>query len=137
MTESPNIELVRSIFIGWEQGDWFGWLDQADPEIEYVFADGPDPGAWVGVDAAVQHWHEQLRPWDDLALEAYEYRELEDGRILALHHTRGAGKASSVEVHAEGAVIFRVEDGTVAGLVIYWDRDRALADLGLSPEGEP
>jgi hypothetical protein len=37
-------------------------------------------------------------------------------------------------MHSRGATLFHLCDGKVTQVVIYWNRDRALADLGLAPE---
>lgn len=43
------MELVRAICARRERGD-YGSADWAEPEIEYVLADGPTPGTWRGLD---------------------------------------------------------------------------------------
>jgi hypothetical protein len=42
---SSNLELMRSIYSAWERGD-FGAVEWADPDIEFVVADGPDADRW-------------------------------------------------------------------------------------------
>ncbi len=67
---------------------------------------------------------------------AQEYCELEDGRILVFVRNHGRGRASGMEVDqligtGEGANGWVIRDGKVANVAMYWDRARALADLGL------
>jgi len=75
-----------------------------------------------------------LEAWRDFRFVADEYRELDDHRVLVLYHFFGQGKTSGVEldkVRTKAAHVFHVDEGRVAKLVIYLDRQRALADLGL------
>jgi ketosteroid isomerase-like protein len=64
-----------------------------------------------------------------------EFRELDDERVLVLAHRTGRGKTSGVElgqVRTKTAQLFHVRDGKVTRFVTYWERERALSDLGLS-----
>jgi hypothetical protein len=135
---SSNLDLVRSIYADWERGD-FGSAEWADPEIEYVVVDGPAPGHWTGLASMAAAWREILRFVERGArAEAEEYRELDAERVLVLVHNSGRAKVSGVEVGQVrgGANLFHIRDGTVNKLFVYFDRDRALADLGLTPEGD-
>jgi ketosteroid isomerase-like protein len=56
-------------------------------------------------------------------------------RTLVLIWRSGRGRSSHLDVermHSDAADLFHVADGLVTRLVDYWDRGRALADLGLA-----
>ena len=75
-----------------------------------------------------------MSAWKDWHAWAEEYRELDDERVLVLTRRGGRGKTSGLEIErirSKGAAVWHVRDGKVMRLVIYWDRDRALADLEL------
>jgi ketosteroid isomerase-like protein len=131
---SANVEIVRSLYADWERGD-FSESDWAHPEVEFVFADGPEGGSWTGVAGMARGAREGLRAWEGYRVQADEYRELDAERVLVFVHRRGRGRTSGIDiaqVGAEGAHIFHLRDGKVMRLIAYVDRARALADLGLS-----
>jgi ketosteroid isomerase-like protein len=130
---SANLDLVRSIYAAWERGD-FSSAEWAEPDIEFVIPDGPDPGSWKGLTEMADRTRDYLGAWADFGLEAEEYRELDGKRVLVLMLRRGRGRTSGLElgkVGAKSASVFHIGDGKVTRLVLYFDRDRALADLGL------
>ena len=130
---SANLDVVRSIYADWERGD-FRSVEWVDPEIELVWFDGPSPGTWSGLSGVEAGWRDFLDAWDDYRVRPEDYLTVDDERVLVLVRFTARGKVSGVEVAesgARGANLFHIRDGLVRRLVLYWDRDRALADLGL------
>jgi ketosteroid isomerase-like protein len=127
-----NLELVRSIYAGWERGD-FSSAAWADPEIEFEYADGPEPGRWTGIAAMSDHYGDWLRGWRDFRAHPERYIVVDDRRVLVFVHNTGRGRSSGVELEQHSvANFFEIRDGRVTKLVLYWDRDGALADAGLT-----
>jgi len=130
---SENLDLVRSIYADWERGD-FGSAEWADPDIEFSIAGYVDDRTWTGLDGMAAGGRYFLAPWEDFRVEAEEFRELDDERVLVLDNQKGRGKTSRVELgrfRGKGATLWQIRDGMVTRLALYPTRDRALADLGL------
>ena len=135
---SANLELVRSIYTAWEGGD-FSSSDWADPEIEYVEADGPTAGCSKGLVAMADGFRDFLSAWEEWRVQADGYRELDGERVLVLFSFSARGKRSGLEVGqiwTQGATLFHVRGGKVAKLVQYLNRERAFAELGLAEEAD-
>ena len=133
-----NLDVVESIFAAWEKGD-FTSVDWADPEIEFVMNGGLSTGTWNGVAEMAEAWAAMLRAWESLRAVPETIRELDDGRVLVFLRNEGRGKGSGIElegISARSANVFTIRDGKVTRLVLYWDRDRAVADLGLTDHGD-
>ena len=127
---SENLDLVRSIFALWERGDYSA-TDWAHPDIEFVIADGLMPGQWHGIAEMAQGWREFLGAFEGHSGHADALRELDGGQVLVRVSVSARGKRSGTEAHHSGANVFHVSADKVTRLVIYWDWDSALADLGL------
>ena len=135
---SANLDLVRSIYADWERGDYTS-VAWADPEIEWVQPDGPLPGTWMGLRGLAEVAHEWFDAWKDFRVEAKEYRELDDERVLVFVQASGRGKTSGLElgqIQADAAGVFHIRRGKVSRAVIYFDRDHAFSDLGHATEGD-
>jgi ketosteroid isomerase-like protein len=131
---SANLELVRSLYSRWQRGD-VSSSDWVHPQIEVVFADGPNPGTWRGLSGLTAGWREVLNAWEHFHPEVERYEELDDARILVLVRWHGRGKRSGVQVAETGALgaqLLHIAAGRVDRLVTYLERERAFADLGIN-----
>jgi len=130
---TSNLDLVRSIYADWERGD-FSRVDWAYPQLEITAVEGPDPRTFVGHEAVRDAWRGFLSAWEHYRVAGKDFRELDDGRVLVFNVIGGRGKGSGLDVaqtETKGANLFHVRDGRVTKLVLYWNRDRAFADLDL------
>ena len=135
---SANVDLVRSIFAAWQRGD-FSSAEWADASIEWVAADGPVTGTWRGIAGLAEGTRDVLGAFEDSRIEPEDYRELDTERVLVFVRYGGRGKTSGLgleQLRTTGAWLVDVRDGKVTKFVRYWDRDRALADLGLAREAD-
>jgi ketosteroid isomerase-like protein len=130
---SENLDLVRSIYADWERGDWSS-VKWAHPEIEFVIADGPEPATWIGLAGMSEGFRRRRAGFTDARAFAEEYGELDGERVLVLVQLGGTGRASGLgldQIGAKTAQVMHIHAGRVTRLLVYWDRDRVLADLGL------
>jgi ketosteroid isomerase-like protein len=107
-----SLDLVRSIWAPIERGD-FSSAEWADPEIEYVIADGPEPGSFHGLGGLVEAMRNLFGALEDGRGEVEDYRELDAERVLVLMRWSGSGKKSSVPFVQKGAQVFEIHDGKV------------------------
>jgi ketosteroid isomerase-like protein len=128
---SENVDLVRSIYTEWERGDYSS-VEWAAPRNRVRDRRRARTRRLDG-DRRDGSWRDFLSAWEGHRTQAEEYRELDDGRVLVLARATARGKTSGMEVGqwVTVAALFEVRDLKVARLVVYMDRDRALAELGL------
>ncbi len=84
-------------------------------------------------------WRVFQSAWEGLRPQATEFREIDEERVLVLVRFEGRAKASGVQLgqmRSSNASVHHIKDGKVVKLMLYWDSNRALADLGLAAEVE-
>jgi ketosteroid isomerase-like protein len=127
-----NVELVRRLFDGWEQGDWAAGRDLFADECEVVFGTSAFPDAdtyAVGRDA-LSAWMRWLDAFETFAIGLEEIVDVGE-RVVALAWLRGRGRTSGADVDAQVGTIFTFRDGTIVRYELV-NRRQALEAAGLS-----
>src|SRR5947208_13450051 len=98
----------------------------------------PHRAAGKGPNAMWEAWRDFLSVWAEWRVDADEYRELDCERVVVLENRCARAKGSGLrigqmprETPSKGASLFHIRDRKVTRFVTYFDRARALADLGL------
>ena len=130
---SANVDLLRSIYANWERADF---------TKVGVGASGHRMGLcrWANartVDSSGRGcggFRQRATLCEEFGIQADEFIELDADSVLALVHFSGRGRIGGIAVgqlQSKTAAVFYLRDAKVTQYVVYWDRDRALTDLGL------
>jgi ketosteroid isomerase-like protein len=134
MHSDPNVELIRSVYAEWAQGD-FTSGDRFAEDIEFVTG-SLEHRTYRGHRGMWEGWHDFLSAWTDFRVEAQDIVEVAPGIYLVDSTLHGQGKESGVPIAGPGTNVILVRDGKIARFEIHWDRAVAVESARRFAESE-
>jgi ketosteroid isomerase-like protein len=128
--QNRDLEVLREVYSHWERGDFAYWEAFAD---DYVWkpVDAIESGEYTGIAEVSAAWRKWLQAWDGFSIEAEEVVAGSEGTYVVMQLFCGKGKASGLESEERSAVVVTMQDGLIARMEGYWDRDAALQAAGV------
>jgi len=133
-----NVERLRSLYADWAEGNFWTTGDYVDSEVEFewewAFAEigVMDPGGRArGLKQLTAVWLDWLKPWERFTVEAQEFVEIDDDRVLVLYRRRARMRGADSMIEHEGGTVWTLRDGTAVHIVDFDDRAKALEAAGL------
>jgi len=127
-----KVEIVRSIYERWGEGDFGTDFELLDPYVVFVLSSGfPEAGTYLGTQAVREYMRGFLEPWTRLTIEAEEVVPAGDS-VLVTVRQRGVGDASGAATELRYFQLWSFRGDKVIRLENFRDRDRALEAAGLS-----
>jgi ketosteroid isomerase-like protein len=129
-----NVEIVRRLMRGFVEQDIDGVLQDIDPEakLDWSNSDAPDSGIYTGHAG----WLAFAQARDEaLAGRGFDFAEVitpAPDTVVVIGRMRERGRASGIEVAAQGAAVFTLREGKVTCLKLYQTSDQALKAEGLA-----
>jgi ketosteroid isomerase-like protein len=139
-----NVEIVREsldAFNAFTRGELEGQAVEevaariSDPQVEWHWHDElttPDiPQYLRGVPTIIEVWERYSRQWTDLALEALEFIDAPDDRVVTPMRQSGRERESGVSMELHFFDVWTIRDRKVRKLEIFRHRADALEAAGL------
>jgi ketosteroid isomerase-like protein len=126
-----NVELIRSIYEKWGEGDFR--TDHAfDEHVVFVVPpEFPDAGTYFGSDAVAEYTRGFLEPWTHITIAAEDLLPAGDS-VPASVLQRGTGDASGAETELRYFQLWSLRGDKVIRLENFRERDKALRAAGLT-----
>jgi ketosteroid isomerase-like protein len=128
-----NVEIVRAAFEAYNAGDMDAFRKLYDPDVIMRPPAGwPEPGPFVGREAAMHQLAQMRETWDADALElTSDFIHAADRvAVRVIWHGAGHGPEMCLEV----TDVFTVRKGKIFGIEFFWNHAEALEAVGLSEQ---
>jgi ketosteroid isomerase-like protein len=126
-----NVKVVRQGLEEWNAGDMDAFRDLHHPDlIVRAPRDWPEPGPFVGREAAMRQFEQLRSTFDADALELIIDLVDAGDRVLGRFAWRGVGQGP--ESNLELSYVGTVRNGKIFTIEYFWDHAEALEAAGLS-----
>ena len=126
-----NVELLHQGVAAWNRRDLDGYVELADPEIEwYSGATRVEGGAYRGREGMRRFWTDAYAVYDELVTSIEGVRDLGEV-VVGLGRLRGRSKGG-VPVDTQYGLVLRYRDGLLVSGSDWFSHAEALEAAGLS-----
>jgi ketosteroid isomerase-like protein len=127
-----NVELVLESVRRFRPGGLDEWVQLWHPDTRLTVPEGwPEPGPFIGLDAARQQFERLLDSFPAFDIENAEIVTASGDWVVARFHIPVRGAASGLTSDLNAAIAYRVEGGLLIECLIHWGVDEALEAAGL------
>jgi ketosteroid isomerase-like protein len=132
-----QIDAIKRGFEAWNRRDLEVALSGMHPDVEWRI---PDAGldvedSYRGPEGVRAFWELFWDAWEQVSLDAEQFFEVDQDRLLVFVRFRGKGRESGAEIERPVAHIYEFAEGKIVGFDFYWGREEALGAVGLEQPG--
>jgi ketosteroid isomerase-like protein len=133
---TERIELVKRGYEAWNSGDRSWVLEHMSEDVEWISPpEDPDPGTYRGHEGVEQFWAQWRAAVGQLRFTAEETIEAGD-HVVVVARRSGRGETSGLEVSDQVIQVFTFEGEKCVLVREYYDRAKALREIGASELAE-
>jgi ketosteroid isomerase-like protein len=126
-----NVEAVRAVYEGWQNGNFQAGVDLYDPQALLVMGEGfPESGSYHGPEGIGEYMRAFLEAWEKVTIEAEDLVDAGDS-VVATVVQRGAGRGSGATAELRYFQVWTFRAGRVIRLDVLRDRAAALEAAGV------
>jgi ketosteroid isomerase-like protein len=138
VTPDP-IEVIREQFVATNARDFEGAMKLYRDDVVLVVQEGfLNTGTFEGKEAVGEWFGDWFRAFgQDYRFDIEEVRHLGGGVVYLYARYGGTGRTSGAEVSDSRHYLYRVDDGLIARVQLFMDREAALESSSLPEWSEP
>jgi ketosteroid isomerase-like protein len=126
-----NVEVVRAVFAAWNTGDIDALGEMLAPDVVVrVVEEWPEPGPFIGREAAMRFYKQLRDTWDADTVEVIgDFIHAAD-RVAVRWTWHRLGRGPQTDFEATN--VYSVRKGKIREIEYFWDHEEALEAAGLS-----